>query len=179
MTDWKKYILLFPALFGVVITLLPLSESQQWWVRMWDFPRLQISVWCVAFALVIGLFFRPLNRYVYLLIISLVGCSIFQATAILPYTPIYPVEVQLSSEPESQDRISVLTANVLTDNRDASALLEVVKKESPDLILLTEPDAWWLDAVKGLKETYPYIIEHPLDNTYGMALFSRLPPRPP
>ena len=25
------------------VTLLPLSNSKRWWVRMWDFPRLQIA----------------------------------------------------------------------------------------------------------------------------------------
>ena len=28
----------------VAVTLLPLSGSHAWWVRMWDFPRVQIAV---------------------------------------------------------------------------------------------------------------------------------------
>ena len=39
---------------------------------------------------------------------------------------------------------------------------------------LVETDEWWLDSVKDEFAGHPYKVLHPLDNTYGMLLFSRL-----
>ncbi|MDU9006955.1 hypothetical protein [Sedimentitalea todarodis] len=36
-------------------TLAPLTKSQEWWIRGWDFPRLHIALFALI-ALVLGLF---------------------------------------------------------------------------------------------------------------------------
>src|SRR5690606_39425936 len=42
------------------------------------------------------------------------------------------------------------------------------------IVLLVETDQWWLEQLTELECRYPYTVLHPLDNTYGMLLFSRL-----
>jgi endonuclease/exonuclease/phosphatase (EEP) superfamily protein YafD len=47
----------------------------------------------------------------------------------------------------------------------------------PDLVFLVETDEVWADGVKELDGRYPYTIKQPLDNTYGLLFYSRLPVR--
>ena len=41
------------------------------------------------------------------------------------------------------------------------------------MVLAMEVDTWWIQNLKPLSETYPYTILNPLDNAYGMALYSK------
>lgn len=40
---------------------------------------------------------------------------------------------------------------------------------------MLEPDDWWVEQAQPLRRELPFAIEHPLDNTYGIALYSRFP----
>jgi endonuclease/exonuclease/phosphatase (EEP) superfamily protein YafD len=70
--------------------------------------------------------------------------------------------------------LRIITANVLQQNRRTEVYRELFAALQPDLILLTEPNARWAREMAYLKETYPYVVERPLENTYGMILYSRL-----
>jgi endonuclease/exonuclease/phosphatase (EEP) superfamily protein YafD len=61
------------------------------------------------------------------------------------------------------------------ENRDANRLLALVQAYSPDLLVTMESDQWWQDALVLLEEVMPYTVKCPLDNRYGMHLYSRLP----
>jgi endonuclease/exonuclease/phosphatase (EEP) superfamily protein YafD len=71
--------------------------------------------------------------------------------------------------------VRIITANVLQQNRRTDLYRKLFAELEPDIILLTEPDSRWAREVAYLKETHPYVVERPLDNTYGMILYSRLP----
>jgi endonuclease/exonuclease/phosphatase (EEP) superfamily protein YafD len=64
--------------------------------------------------------------------------------------------------------------NVLMQNREARAFLDLVHAHAPDVILLLETDGWWDEALRGLDGAYPNAIRHPLENEYGLHLFSKL-----
>ena len=42
------------------------------------------------------------------------------------------------------------------------------------MILIAEPDDFWVREIAALEENYPFTVKYPLDNAYGMALYSRL-----
>jgi endonuclease/exonuclease/phosphatase (EEP) superfamily protein YafD len=79
---------------------------------------------------------------------------------------------EASNDPESCVR--VLTANVLMENRRAADFLALVRASDPDIVLAVETDAWWDEQLSALDEVFPYSVKRPLDNTYGMHLFSKL-----
>jgi endonuclease/exonuclease/phosphatase (EEP) superfamily protein YafD len=60
-------------------------------------------------------------------------------------------------------------------NRAADRLRGLIEDTDPDVLILTEPDAWWAEQLQGLEQSFPYHTSYPLDNTYGMILYSRLP----
>ena len=72
-------------------------------------------------------------------------------------------------------RLSLLGANVLIENNDYGKMLDLARHQDTDIILLTEGDKAWEEAMRPLQEAYPYRIAVPLENSYGMHLYSRLP----
>jgi endonuclease/exonuclease/phosphatase (EEP) superfamily protein YafD len=67
-----------------------------------------------------------------------------------------------------------VVANVLTPNRNAAALLRIVRQRDPDLLLFVETDAWWQTQLDALEATHPHAVKCPKDNLYGMHLYSKL-----
>ena len=158
----------------VVATLLPLVPSGAWWVRVFDYPRVQIAavgaLALVAYA-VVG---RRGPVWGHVLAGALALCVAYQAVQIAPYTPLARPQV-LATEAPDGPTLSVLVANVLMENREAARFLDVVRQYDPDLVLVLEPDGWWERALRPLDVTYPHALKEPLANTYGMLLYSRLP----
>jgi endonuclease/exonuclease/phosphatase (EEP) superfamily protein YafD len=88
---------------------------------------------------------------------------------------VYPVEVKSAANKDSQKMIRILTANVLTPNRKAKDLIDLVSENVPDIIVTLESDKWWQTRLDTLEPDYPYSIKCPLDNLYGMHVYSKLP----
>jgi endonuclease/exonuclease/phosphatase (EEP) superfamily protein YafD len=93
---------------------------------------------------------------------------------------IYPDLEKTSSKvkPEQineNQQISLLVANVLTPNDKYHLLLEHIDTLKPDVVLTLESDSSWQNALVHIEQDYPYRVPVPLDNLYGMHLYSRLP----
>ncbi len=161
----------------VLITLLPLSRATVWWIRDMDFPRLQIAA---GAALLLAAALALLDLDVLLsgaLITVTAACLLYQAWWIYPYTRLHKVEVLAPASAASHERIRILTANVLTENRNADGLIDLIRAHDPDIFVTLESDAWWQQRLDGLEKDYPYTMKCPLDNLYGMHVYSRLPLR--
>jgi len=80
---------------------------------------------------------------------------------------------KLSGQLLQENSIGILLTNVLIDNEEASKLLQIIKDVDPDLILAMEVNQWWISELQELKKQYPHYIEHPLNNAYGIAMYSK------
>lgn len=49
-----------------------------------------------------------------------------------------------------------------------------LQSADPDVVLLVETDQWWENKAGVLDKTYPHQLKIPLENTYGMLLYSKL-----
>lgn len=56
-------------------------------------------------------------------------------------------------------------------------VLALTKKHKPDVLFVLEANKRWQDELAPLTETYPHQILYPLENTYGLLFYSRLPIR--
>mgnify|MGYP003108748601 CR=1 FL=1 len=161
--------------FIVVVTLLPMSRHSHWLVRGLDFPRLQFAF----IALVLLLFQLSLldlsQGSSWLLIVPTLASLAWQSWWIAPYTRLWRPEVKSAASQDYRHEISILTANVLTTNRNADALISLVQTRRPDILVTLESDQWWQERLDVLSPTMPYAIKCPLDNLYGMHVYSRLP----
>ncbi|SEN68294.1 endonuclease/exonuclease/phosphatase family protein [Nitrosomonas marina] len=163
------------ALLLLVATLLPLSRNPHWLVRGMDFPRLQLAV-LAAILLAAEVVLLDLSHPLGLISLGVTSfCLFWQIWWILPYTPFWPVEVKAAIDDNPERALSIITANVLTPNRNADALLALVQKCKPDVLVTLESDQWWQDRLDVLAEQMPHSIKCPLDNLYGMHVYSRLP----
>jgi endonuclease/exonuclease/phosphatase (EEP) superfamily protein YafD len=164
-------------LLGILLiaaSLLPFARLDDWWIRIFDFPRLQIAVISVV-VLVLSLLLRQHPDTIHpLWLVALTGCTLYQAYRMYPYTPLHAKQVQDSQHEDPQATISVLCANVLMSNHHAQGLLQLIRENDPDLIVTSETDAWWQRALKPLESAYPFRVQQAQDNTYGMLLYSRL-----
>lgn len=161
------------ALF-VLATLAPGIRTSVWWIRGFDFPRLQLLL-LSAVVLVAQLAFHPIDEPWTLAIIVLnAGCMLWQAWWIWPYTPLARTEVEDASAGRGT-RIRLMASNVMMHNRDSDRLLALVREHRPDVLIALETDAWWESQLDALLEQMPHVVRCPLDNLYGMHLYARLP----
>lgn len=103
-------------------------------MRGLDFSRLQLLF--LALLIAIGEFLlldftRPAS---FVLVAIALFCLLFQAWWILPYTRLYPSEVAPSGQGMDSNRIAIMTANVLTPNRNTSGLVDLVRQCEPDIL---------------------------------------------
>lgn len=97
----------------------------------------------------------------------------YQLLKIFPYT--FLAKKQVLDYKGSEDKtLSLLISNVLTTNRKTNKVIQLVKENNPDILLTLETDSRWEKELEVLEEKYRYTVKVPLDNFYGMHLYSKL-----
>ena len=158
----------------VAVTALPLVRRPWWWVRVWDYPRLQIAVGLGVVAAAQAALL-PGGGAVTALRVATGLCLAWQLIRILPYTRLHPKQVAPLRRPDPAETVTLLIANVLQRNRRSDLLMRLIRETDPDIVLTLETDAWWEGQLRPLLASRPHAVCHALSNTYGMHLFSRLP----
>ncbi|WP_228852062.1 endonuclease/exonuclease/phosphatase family protein [Aegicerativicinus sediminis] len=163
-------------IIAIILTVAPIFAIDYWWIRMFDFPHIQLTL-LTLLAIIFYLIkfnFKILQDYAFISI--LIACFIFQFIKIYPYTPLAEKEVGDSTITEPSRTFTIYNANVLQKNRQYDLLIEEINTLNPDILILTETDVNWQKAIKGnLSKAYKFGEEAPLDNTYGMLVYSKLP----
>jgi endonuclease/exonuclease/phosphatase (EEP) superfamily protein YafD len=166
----------FCAVLVIWLSLWSLIPRDEWWFRVADFPRLQILA--IGLGAFVGFLFMQTEWALHskFLFVGVIAAVAFQLKMILPYTPIWKKQVQQVRQGQlnTAQQLSVLVANVLTPNNKYHLLLQHIHDLQPDIILTLESDQIWQNALEPIEQTYPYRVAVPLDNLYGMHLYSRL-----
>ena len=175
-----EYILIVYAIVVTVASFLNFIRLDYWWIRIWDFPHLQLTV-LAAIGLVCWVVINhSFTGYYSLVPLGLLATLGYQGWLIYPFTPLHPKQVarlanQTGNNESTDNTIRLLVANVLMDNTQMDHVRNLVDKHEPDVILLLETNKRWQDAMAPIEANYPHQVLHPLENTYGMLLYSRLP----
>ena len=159
----------------VLATLLPLWRNPHWIIRGLDFPRLQFATLALLLMTAQLTLLDWSNLGIWSLAAITALCLAWHGWWIIPFTPLWHREVGETGSNDTDRRISILTANVLTPNRNAEALISLVKDHEPDVLVTMESDQWWQDQLDTLEAEMPHTMKCPLDNLYGMHVYSRLP----
>jgi endonuclease/exonuclease/phosphatase (EEP) superfamily protein YafD len=167
----------FVALATLVLataTLLPTLPFASGFIRVCDFPRLQIGA-AALLLLAMTAVLVPVPPVFWGLAAVQAAIVAVQAATCLRFTPLHRKQSRayLASEP-SVGSVRILTANVKQSNREFAPLIRQVEEHRPDILLLMEVDPTWLDGLAGIRARYPFRIERPQDNAYGVAVWSRL-----
>lgn len=166
------------ALAIILATTASAIPSNQWWMRVWDFPRLAVLV--AAVPVMVAIYFirfpwRFPGRWT--LGAGLLAAMVYQIGHIWPYTILASVEaetIDIAGADREAHCFSTLSLNVLQDNRDFGRTLALVERENPDILLLMETDPAWLEAMAPALAQYTHRFEAPLTNKYGLVLATRL-----
>ncbi len=163
------------SLFCIIATGLPLFRVSLWWVRIFDFPRVQIAVLCLVATILYSIYLGFKKKWSIAIFCLLLSAFVYQLVLIVKYTPLYPVQAKACSTEKNEDQFSIMQSNIKMDNKQAEEFKNIVYHYKPDILLINEPDKWWAGQLSELDSVYPYSVKKPLDNTYGMMLYSRLP----
>ena len=166
---------IFQILAGLVVFvsvwgLLPLDH---WWIRGVDFPRIQILV--IGLVSLIGLLVLApqWESWDIILLLALIAAVGLQLRMILPYTRLWKKEVRQALPIADAVQLKLMVSNVLTPNNNTQALVDLVQQKRPDVLITLESDQKWQDALTVIEPDYPYTVKVPLDNLYGMHLYSK------
>jgi len=94
---------------------------------------------------------------------------------------LFPLFAPRPSHAPSGKPLRLMTANVYIGNQNPQPILEAVRLQQPDVLLLMEIDDRWLSSLDELNSSYPYrkvairdegFAQH---GPFGLALFSRYP----
>ena len=177
--DTLRLVLSALAVVLVVATALPFVRSSEWWIRMFDFPRMQIAAVAVvtlaAYA-VLDIWRGDPGAWSWALFAALGAATVYQVLRMWPYTRLHGTQTP-AIDPVLIDpdrRLRLVVSNVLMKNRDGDRWLRTIREADPDVVVAVETDDWWAETAGALRETHPHTVLVPQDDTYGMCVFSRL-----
>lgn len=161
---------------AILSVLLPFIKKDLWIFRVFDYPRLQKFTIIGILSLLWGLFFWDTRLLIdYGIWITLVFSFFYLGYLILPFTPLGKKMIDREMVDATTETLGLLVANVYQYNTSYAKLVQLIESKNADIVFLVETDQKWQDGVKSIKKDYPHCIEIPLDNTYGMLLYSKLP----
>lgn len=164
------------SVFVIWLTFWSLIPRDEWWIRGADFPRLQILVLGLIALVLLLVWDQPWDLRREIVFTALIAALAYQLKMVLPYTFIWKKQVKKVHKhqlnPDKQ--ISLIVSNVLTPNDKYHLLVEQIQKHQPDLVLTLESDQTWQSALAVIEKDYSYRVPVPLDNLYGMHLYSKL-----
>jgi len=169
-----QYIVLFLLLICLAATLLPIIKSHKWWIRIFDYPRAQVLVLAMVVMVLVVITFHD-TWWVYPILLLSLGVVVFQSIQMVKYTPFYPHKSPENSVPNTSNTFKVLICNVQMDNDEHGQCLDLINNFKPDIVLLTEVDKKWVEALRPLDASFPYFLKYPQPNTFGILLYSKLP----
>ena len=177
------------ALIAILVggSRLSLSSHPHWFIRGWDFPRVQIIAigWLLLAAYLSLRFFigSPYLLSAWWFVVPVIALTLWHGFRIAPYTMVFPIQAKSthladrSSHSDDPSTIRLVISNVEEENDQFERWRDVVGAADPDILIVLETDKRWVDAATPLFDRYPHRVIQPQDNWYGMMMLSRLPIR--
>lgn len=163
------------AVLLLTAVVIPILEADRWWVRVFIFPQAQFAVLLVPAAIAVPFVFPMRRAGPKLLLVALVAALVYQATYLLPFTPLWASNAREVESCPAEDRLSLLVLNVREGNEEAEPILELVERVEPDIFVAIETDSYWARNLQPLDASLPHVVSATRDSSWGLMLFSRLP----
>ncbi|MDX2243014.1 MAG: endonuclease/exonuclease/phosphatase family protein [Leptolyngbyaceae cyanobacterium bins.302] len=146
----------------VAITLLSLLSHIAWHPYLELTSHFKIQYFLISlFGLIVILLLRS-KRWVWIALF----CLAIQLIEILPWY--FPSSGSTTS---TQSNLRILLSNVYVRNQNPDKLLNLIKSEQPNLVVIQEKTPAWIEAINSLKPQFPHFFQAPED----IAIFSRIP----
>lgn len=138
---------------------------------------------CGRFGWLLDLFAHFRLQYAVLLIlVCLVLCAVRRFGAALVFAFFLGLNVAViaplysgGTDGQHDSVLRALLMNVKTDHINIAEVASAIRDYDTDLVLLEEVDAHWLRELQPVLIDYPYSVASPSADSFGIALFSKLP----
>ncbi|MCI0534832.1 MAG: endonuclease/exonuclease/phosphatase family protein, partial [Verrucomicrobiales bacterium] len=140
--------------------------GRRWWIfDLTSHFRIQYVIVCTLIAIV-----WACRRRVFLPV-SFILLALLNAIEVLPH--LRPQRTIAS--PRQTQVVRVVLLNVRTENRKFDLVKNFLRSARPDLVVLEEVSGEWLGKLAELKTIFPYSLEEPREDNFGIALLSQHP----
>ncbi len=160
------------SIISILCFLIPFIPNQHWFFRAPEFGKVQNTL-IQSILVVMGQALSPKTTFFYIILGLLLLCIVIQVVQLFKYTPLYSTKRIYANHRISQD-ISIVSANVYQFNTDYQKFVDLVYNHSADIVLTMESNMDWQNALTVLEKDYPYRHYVPLENTYGIHLYSKI-----
>lgn len=157
----------------IIASILPFTNFSHWFFRIFEYGKIQIFTLQIILLLVS---FITLKEHSLITIIFQFVTFVFiiiHSSSLYKFTPFYTIKQKKGSDNLS-DYITIISANVYKDNNNYNRFIRLIKKYNPSIVLTLESDLKWQEAMNCLDKEYPFTVKVPLENTYGMHLYSKV-----
>jgi len=151
------------ATIGVVVTVAGILGRSYWFMELLANFKLPLAI-CFFGYMIYKLTCRNYRTAALALLPFLIN-------ALPPTLLLLPQQSQ--RDPLNPTAIRILQANVLSSNRNSTALLELIDSCDPDVIVLQEINRRWWNDLNQLSTEYPVSAAFPREDNFGAAIFCR------
>lgn len=148
-------------------------RHQHWIFRASDFGRIQLFALQLVIILFGLIFIQAKVNTFWLFEVILAVLAFLNAWILFPYTPFYRTKKYDIVDKHSAD-VTILSSNVYQFNNEYERLINLIEKTDPDIILTMETNKDWEEALSVIEKEYPHGKKIPLENCYGMHLYTKL-----
>jgi endonuclease/exonuclease/phosphatase (EEP) superfamily protein YafD len=163
---WLDRLLVLCAALVVAANLLPLGARLSWVLELTTHFRVQYLAATAVLLVLLAL------RRKWRACVVLAAAGVVSAAAVLPYLPLAAAAQPVAAATAA--RLKVLTVNVSFRQFSARRLLELVRQENPDILVLQELTPHAETVLKDFDTAFPFNRKFPADGAYGIGLWSRL-----
>ena len=160
-------------LIGVVVTIVSMMATQHWVADL--FAQFKLHWAFGLFVVLIGLAILKRWRMFLVCFVALV----INAIPIWPYmvgplVRVSGIESQASSDDSLQEaRFRIISLNVLTRNGRYQSVIDLLRAEQADFVILMEIDAAWKKALEPLNDVYEFTRFETREDNFGIAFLSK------
>ena len=170
-------ILFYFSIIVILSTIIPFIRHDFWIFRVFEYPRLQKLSLNIALIALILYFSFPKETKDWIVLAGLLINLSYLIYLVFPFTALGKKQIITSLRSDGIDNLRILIANVYQENRQSKDYHNLIAMCEPDLILMVETNKWWQNEMDSIQKTYQHQLKAPLENTYGMLLYSKLPLR--
>ncbi len=158
----------------ILATLIPLIRDDFWVFRIFEYPRLQKLFLNFILIVSVALIYDSNHILINFIGVLLILNSIYLIYQVYPFTFFGEKQIVDTVTHNAKSSIKLLIANVYQDNDQFQSYLDLVTQCDADVVLFVETDLVWQNQMDNIINKYPFQLGIPLDNYYGMLLYSKL-----
>lgn len=162
---WLDRALVLCAALAALVQVVPLAARLHWILELTTHFRVQYLAVTVVVLAALAV------RRLWTACGALVLASAVSATAVLPYLPLTPVQQPAAAGAP----LKLLTVNVSYRPFSARRLLELVRENGPDIVVVQELTPHADSVLADLDTLFPYHHKFATEGPTGIGLWSRLP----